>query len=179
MRLANAFLAAVATCAVVGAAQADVIVGPTLDNNIGGWADSGLQFTALQNVFLTDVTFNNQGLADTVTIFNQTTNTVVDTIAVGSGNGGAFVISGSWALNAGDDYIITNTGPSNGRWTSYTSWPTSNAHLQVNGTWGSDRLQTSWWFTYTHLTTDPVPAPGSLALLGLGGLACGTRRRRH
>lgn len=160
-------------------ASADVLVGPTLDINLQGWPDSGMQFEALVDVELVEITFNNQGLSDTIHFWNRTTNSLLATIAVDAGNAGAFVVPIGINLTAGHEYSLQNDGPSNGRFTPYTSYPTFNDHLSALGVRdGAGTLFTDWWFTFTHLTTSgggfdlsidmPNGCPGSITVSWTG-----------
>jgi hypothetical protein len=133
--------------------QASVIIGPTLTDNIGGWANSGLQITALQNTRLYSVVFNNQGFADTVEL-RDSTNALITSVAIPASVPGARTVILNAPLESGTTYRLISVNSSNGRWTPYSSWPTANAAIRVDGTWGAGSLQTSYWFTFTHLTTD-------------------------
>lgn len=134
------------------AAHCQNIAGPPLANTISGWPDSGLQITALRDTILTGFTFWNQGVADTITLSQA--GTPLFTVGVPAGVNG-FSPYVSWPLQAGVTYLLTNANGTNGRWENYTAWPTSSGALQVDGTWGSGALQSSYWFSFTNLTTCP------------------------
>lgn len=148
-----AFLAVLSALLLVPTLQASVIIGPTLTDNISGWDNSGLQITALQNTNLYSVVFNNQGFADTVEL-RDSTNALITSVAIPASVPGARTVILNAPLQSGTTYRLTSVNSSNGRWTSYSSWPTANAAIRVDGTWGHGSLQTSFWFTFTHLTTD-------------------------
>ncbi len=128
-----------------------VLLGPTLDTNIAGWPDSGLQIYAKQSVTLAGFTFNNQGLADTITLRDSGGN-VLQTYNAPAGNTSQ-VITVNWPLTAGATYHLQSANGNNGRWTSFSGFPAENADIRVDGTWGGGSLQTAYWFTFTGLTT--------------------------
>ncbi len=131
-----------------------VMAGPVFVNNIGGWANSGMAVRPKVNVTLQSFIFRNQGNADTIQLVNHATGTVLQTIAVPAGDTNYFV-NANWDLDAGVTYRIIAVESSNGRWVDYTSYPTSNDHLDVLGVWGSGAIQTSWWFHFNDFTTIP------------------------
>lgn len=128
-----------------------VMTGPTLPNTTGGWANSGMQFEALTNITLTSFVYNNQGMADTIEI-RSTTRGLLDTISTPAGQN-AFVVQGSWDFDAGEVIRVTAAHDSNGRWVSYSSYPTANSHISVQGVTQNGTLHTSWWFHFTDLQT--------------------------
>ncbi len=133
------------------------VAGPALTMTISGWPSSGLQLKALVNTTLTSFVFNNQGMADTVELTDATGATVLFSLSTPASTP-AYTASVSWPLAAGVSYNLINIGgPSgnNGMWASYGSFPTSDSSLQVTATWGNNTLQTSFWFTFTNLTTCP------------------------
>ncbi len=156
--------------------------GPTLLYDIGGWNDSGMQFTALADVRLVSFTFENQGAADTIWLLDDSSN-ILQTYSAPAGDPMHTVVV-NWPLSSGQTYRLISDDPSNGRWVSYSSFPTANAHLSVQGVWSesNQRLYTSWWFTFTDLTTSDdsvVPEPSSMVLSGLGLAALAWMRKRR
>lgn len=128
------------------------IAGPALTQNISGWADSGLQITALRNTTLTGFTFMNQGKADTINLIEGTT--TVQTISVPASTP-TFTASVMWPLTAGTTYKLVSVDEANGQWVNFSGFPTGSASLRVNGTWGNDLLQTAYWFSFVNLATCP------------------------
>lgn len=170
-------------------AQALVISGPNLPSTNLGWVQNGLSITALQDTSLTSFTYNNQGLADTLRL-TDTAGNILETYNMGAGNT-TQVINVSWSLVTGITYYLIaeqNFG-NNGMWTSFSSYPVSNADISING-WVSHVLPggtntgsgTEYWFHFTGITTrdsgGTVPIPAPLALIGLGLAAIGWTRRK-
>ncbi len=130
------------------------IAGPSLTDNIGGWAKAGLRIQALQNTTLTSFVVNNQGAADVVDL-TDTSGTVLQSIALPASNT-AYTATVSWALTANTPYDLILEGGANGRWTAYSSFPQSTAGLEVVDTVDSSQtLQPSYWFTFTSLVSCP------------------------
>src|SRR5690606_15689280 len=82
------------------------IAGPTLTENIGGWSDAGIQFTALADSVLTSFVFNQQGLADTISLVDDATGVVIASIPSAAGAAGARTITPSWPLTSGTTYRL-------------------------------------------------------------------------
>src|SRR5262249_28578552 len=122
------------------------VVGPSLTNNLSGWSRSGLRIKALSNTTLTGFTINNQGKSDTVRL-TDTVGNVLQTLTVVGGTN-TQIRTVSWPLTAGTSYELTLDGGSlgnNGRWVAYTSWPTVNSPIEVDGSVDSGHnLQTQY-----------------------------------
>ena len=78
-------LIVVALAASMVPATAGVIVGPTMTGTIGGYGDTGLGFTALQDTALQGFVYQNQGLADQIILENATTSEVLYTLNTPAG----------------------------------------------------------------------------------------------
>jgi hypothetical protein len=131
-----------------------------------GWNDIGLQITALQNVILTSFVFQNQGGADTVYL-TDSGGGVLHSLSTPSGQT-SYTASVSWQLAANSTYHLLEQGVDNGRWVFYSVFPTANADIRVDRTWGYPSYPTNFWFNFNNLTTTPVPLPGAVWLLGAG-----------
>lgn len=76
--------------------------------------------------------------------------------------------------------VVSNDTPANGQWSTWVSTFTTGASPSA-GALRVELLNTGadqTLFDNVRLDAAPVPEPGSLALLGLGGLQIGARRRR-
>jgi hypothetical protein len=160
----------------VNSAYALTLNGPTLTANIEGLSDIGLQITALQNVFLTSFVFQNQGGADTVYLTDSggiVLESLITPISQPS-----YTASVSWQLAANSTYHLLAQGANNGRWAFYSTFPTANADIRVDRTWGYPSYPTNFWFNFNNLTTTPVPLPGAVWLLGAGLVGLWSFRRK-
>jgi hypothetical protein len=140
------------TCVV---ATCSSVAGPAVTQNLGGWSNSGLAFHALQGGTLQSCVFNNQGLADTVTLFDATANATIGTLSTPAGNT-AYNPTVNWPLVNGHSYQITAVGAnggSNGKWNNFTGFPVTDSVISVDATWGMGTNQSTWWFTFTNLVT--------------------------
>ena len=138
------------TCVI---ATCSGVAGPTLTTNISGWPNSGIAFHALRTGTLQSFVFNNQGLADTVTLFDVTANATVATLATPAGNA-TYNPTVNWPLVSGHSYQISCANGSNGRWVIYSSFPVTDAQISVDATWGgTNGTQSAYWFTFTNLIT--------------------------
>lgn len=143
-----------ATCGGGQCSACIVLTGPSLTQNLGGWADAGLRFKALKNTTLTSFEFDNQGSADTLEL-TTTTGTVLQSITVPA-NTPTFTATVSWPLTSGTSYDIISVNGSNGHWDSYSTWPTTNASLEIDGVVDtSQTLYTTWWFSFQNMKTCP------------------------
>jgi hypothetical protein len=126
--------------------------GPTLIHDIYGWADSGIQFTALFDTTLDSFVFNNQGSSDTITLYDASSGATLDTIDVAPASG-AELVEGEWPLEEGHTYRLTSALHNNGRWVGYTDYPTVGEALEVEGAWGSSGIHPTSWHRFTELST--------------------------
>jgi hypothetical protein len=141
-----------------------------------------LQITALQDITLDSFVFRNFGQADTIWL-KDSVGQILETYNVAGGDT-ALLVDVDWELQAGDTYrLVSHHGSA--PYANYTTFPTANSHLQVDGTWFEPGgvLTQAYWFTFTDLQTDDetgaVPEPTTLAIWGtLGGLGLILARRR-
>ena len=126
--------------------------GPVLIHDIHGWSDSGIQFVALFDTTLDSFVFNNQGSADTITLYDATSGTTLDIIDVSSASS-AELVEGEWALEEDHTYQLTSALDDNGRWVGYEDYPTVGWALEVEGAWGTGGIHLTSWHTFTELTT--------------------------
>lgn len=159
-----------------------VIPGPDLDQDASYAVDWGPQITALADVHLISFTFENQGAADTISLTDEF-DTVIGTYDSPAGDP-LHAVSVDWPMTAGVTYYLTAHADSNTRYTSYSSYPTTNAHISVDGLWdpGNQELVYAFWLAYTDITTTDdlvdIPEPATLLIVLAGCAALALRRRR-
>jgi len=178
MRPNRTLPALIAAIAILSApARADMIDGPYVALPLTDMPHSGLQFTALQDVTMTNFIFYNQGWQDTIQFIDATDNNLVESLETTGGYTEHF-FRVDWDLIAGHTYWLTSVLHNNGRYADFTNFPVSNDHLRVEGSIDAQRtLHTDIWISFRFLTT--VPAPGAVMLLaGAGVFARRGRRAR-
>jgi hypothetical protein len=165
-------------------ARADMITGPTLNQNVTGNTNSGIAFNALTNSTLTGFVFQNQGAADTVKLLAGDETTVLHTLSTPAANT-SFTASGlSWSLTAGQSYFLVDVSlPSNAKFGAAT-FPVSDTDISVTSGIFSSVALTGFWGGFNNITTTTaaVPEPSSFALLGVASVVTGVgyfRRRRR
>ena len=161
-----------------------VIIGPTSPwGPVGGWDDSGLSITALQDVTLESFVYVSRGAVDTDTIWlTDNDGTILYThLYPGNGNYDSltnyyYTVDVSWNLVAGETYRLIKDDPYHGcfAWIYEDGYfPSSNEHIRINGTFEGNAglLNTDYWFYFTDITTidnTAVPEPATMLLLGFG-----------
>ena len=135
------------------------ISGPSLGNNLGGWGNSGIKITAINDCTLSSFVFNNQGSSDTIRLMEASNNNVLQSISVNP-TSPTHVVNANWELEAGKSYKILLTEASSGKWTSYSSFPQSSANL-VDSTVTLSSSYSNYWFTFTNLQISSTGAPSA------------------
>ena len=180
--------AGISLLALTAAAQAAVIAGPTLNLDGSGWTDTGLEFTALDNSWLTSFVYQNQGAADTI-VLTDTSGNILDSLSTPAGNT-SYTASVHWALTSGDSYWLIQTVGSNELFAGYGGSLPSDHDISISfvgsygysvhdvvtnaNNWGANQ----YWAGYNNITTSGVPEPSTwaLMLLGFAGLGFGGYR---
>jgi hypothetical protein len=174
----------VALAVIAYSADAAVIPGPTLTHGYSSLA-GGIGFEALTDLTLTNFTYQNQGMADTVVLTNST-GTVLDSLSIPEG-ASSYAATVSWALTAGDQYWLLQTDGPNGFYTLYGAPLPSNADIQIvqSGTFGSSvsdaianagvvYIPNFYWANFNNITTTSAATPEAstwaMMLLGFIGL---------
>ena len=145
----------------------ETITGPTLTNNLGGWGNSGIKITAINDCVLSSFVFNNQGRDDTIKLLLASDNSELQSISV-TPTSSAETIQANWQLTAGTSYKIICVASSSGRWTGYSSFPQTSTNLRVDSTVTLTRNYATYWFSFTNLqissssaTSAPVITQGA------------------
>jgi hypothetical protein len=136
-----------------GGGGSSTISGPTLDNNVGGWCNAGLVLRPSSNGTLVSFVVENQSNADTIRL-RDASNNIIQTLSLPGGSS-SYTATVNWMLTANTTYNLTLDGCSNGRWASYTSWPTTSGFLSVLASWEGGVSGSAYWFTFRQLTFQP------------------------
>jgi hypothetical protein len=172
-------IGALALLAAAGGLQGATIIGPVLTSTESGHSSHGIIFDALQDATLTGFQFSNQGQADNVTLWDNTSSLQVGSVAVGAGNP-VISFNVNWGLTLGHTYFLLGHTTNNGMFT-YASFPVSNIDIEVTSGYFSSPYPTAWG-DFNNIETNGggavVPEPGTLATLGLGLALLALRSRR-
>lgn len=172
------------------AAQAAVIVGPKLNLDGLFWIDTGLEFTARDNSFLTSFVYQNQGKADTIDL-TTTSGAILDSLKTPKSEK-SYKASVDWKLTAGDSYWLIQTKASNELLAVYGKTLSSDHDIKIAfvGSVGNTIHQVvtdaehysanGYWVAFNNITTAaaavPEPSTWALMLLGFAGLGFGGYR---
>ena len=136
----------------------ETITGPSLTNNLGGWGNSGIKITAINDCVLTSFVFNNQGKDDTIKLLLASDNSELQSISV-SPSSNAETIQANWQLTAGTSYKIICVASSSGKWIGYSNFPQTSTNLRVDSTVTLSGNHTNYWFSFTNLQISSSSAP--------------------
>jgi len=157
-------------------ANAGIIHGPALTDDVVNQTNSGLEITALTNSILQSVVYQNQGGADTIELAPVSgigIGPVVGSIAVPSGNPTFTASDLNWQLIAGTTYVLVATGNrDNGKFAPYdfAHDPTSDGEITIDtGVFSGDLVDVATnpndWGDFNDITTASTPEPSSFFLL--------------
>lgn len=161
-------------------ANANTIAGANLLYHNTGWANTGLQITALKSVQLQSIVFQNYGANDTIFLTDNAGNTLETYDFVGDATQSASTVMLNWDLAANTTYRLLSANADNSKYNG-AAFPVANSDLRVDGGFGQGTLQRSYWFHFNDLTTtsSDVPEPGSMLMVGLGLASLMAVRRRR
>lgn len=137
-------------------ANTQSLAGPDLTIDVSGFANSGLQITAIENVTIDSFIFENLGLSDTIFLKNSNGNVLqtYDYLGGDPFNPIPHLVEVSWGLEAGQTYFLVSQKQSNSKYTFYSLFPEVNDHIQVDGThFENGQLKTNFWFKFTDIIT--------------------------
>jgi hypothetical protein len=172
------------------AAQASTITAPIpLTSPDSVYTFSGVGFTPTVAATLTDFTFENQGLADTVELVDSAGD-VLDSVSTPAATPSDSVSGLTWALTAGTQYYLLQTTASNSMYTGGPFVPPSDSEITMTstGVFSSSPASSAFtingdvfWAAFSSIGTTPsgVPEPGTWGLLlpGLAAMWWGSRRK--
>jgi hypothetical protein len=162
------------------AARADVIAGPTLNQNDSGYAVSGIGLMPEANTTLTSFTFQNQGLADVIDLVDASGD-ILDSAVIPAG-APSDTVPVNWALTNGVQYYLLQTTYDNGLFAPWgmlvectdvclTDTGVFSPAFSLDVT-GSFTQGFAFWADFNNITTasGSVPEPASSLLILPGAL---------
>jgi hypothetical protein len=135
-----------------------------------------LNFNVAQNVAVTGFSFSG-----TCSFLASIGSWASDTRLTISAPGGASATIGGYDNQASSTFLWAFQGGASSAPGNYTSGPHNMAFGNANGNW-TLKFENDWNFSgsqidWQNVHVTLIPAPGAMALLGLGGLLAGRRRR--
>ena len=108
--------------------------------------------TATENATLGGFVFNNQGKADTVALTRLSDGIVLGTLTIAAGSSPILPIDVSWNLDAGQNYALTSSDESNGRWAEYQGTSPTSPGIRIDRVYSPQADDAAGlWFTFTEI----------------------------
>lgn len=149
------------------------LAGPELTSDLVGNPDSGLQFTAKENVTLNSFIFQNLGNEDTIQLLDGSGTLLKEYEYLGGEN--VHQVNIEWELDKGATYTLLALEASNSKFIAYnyTASPEMNMndHIEITGGYLTGFFDPTVWTKFNNLTTiftAPIPIPAALWLFGTG-----------
>jgi hypothetical protein len=139
-------------CATPCPFRCGAIAGPKLTEAIDQWPSAGMLIVATEDATLAGFVFNNQGKADTITLTRLSDGVVLGVLGIAAGLSPTLSVDVFWNLEAGQNYALTSSDESNGRWAQYQGTSPVSPGIRVDRVYSPETKETAGlWFTFTEI----------------------------